>query len=238
MRLVPILLINLATVVVALVVYDQVRGKTYRSSQGRASTPRSQVIDATAIGQRLDALEAERSPPPWSPGTDAGLDGSDESELGNAASGSLAAKDPTPAEATPTEVEPPAAAAYSYVPRADDIRRFRQLREAVRREDSIEKNRARVDGALNKLSLRLTKTQRSKIHHAFAAVEPRVTRIWIDAKTQAQKTIAAGGEVDRGEIVTSTTAVIQQEFANTLTAIVDHPADAEEIAKSLMPGGR
>ena len=57
-------------------------------------------------------------------------------------------------------------------------------------------------------------------------------------KTQARETIAAGGDVDRGEIVTTTTALIQKEFASTLTDIVDHQADAEAISEALMPAKR
>jgi hypothetical protein len=42
-----------------------------------------------------------------------------------------------------------------------------------------------------------------------------------------QQSIAAGGEVDCGEIVTATTATTQTEFAPRLTDIVGHPTDAE-----------
>ena len=240
MKLVQVLLINLATVAAALVVYDQLRTEGSGPSRGRAS-PR--VTDTAALEGRLSALEAERHPSLRAEaGTDARvferLDELEAAVWGGyaAATGGLPATNPTPDETRPTD--PPPSAASPDVPTAVDIRRFRQLREAVRREDSVKRNKARVDRALDKLSVRLTKRQRARIHVAFAAFEPRVKEIWTDVKDQAQKTIAAGGDVDRGEIVTSTTATIQQEFATTLTGIVDHPADAEAVAKTLMPGGR
>ncbi|MHC4548738.1 MAG: hypothetical protein ACYTEZ_08155 [Planctomycetota bacterium] len=242
MRLVQVLLINLAMVVVALVVYDQLRAKAPGPSRERA-WPRGP--DTAALERRLQALEAERHPSLRAEaGTDARvferLDELEAAVWGGyaAAAGDLPATEPTQDETKPTDGEPPPPTASPDVPSAADIRRFRELREAVRREDSIKRNKARVDRALDKLSVRLTKRQRARIHVAFAAFEPRVKEIWNEAKTQAQQTIAAGGEVDRGEIVTATTATIQQEFAKTLTGIVEHPADAEAIAKTLMPGGR
>ncbi len=132
----------------------------------------------------------------------------------------------------------PASMAPTGVPTADDVRKFRTLQEAVRREDRVRANRKRIEGALDKLPLNLTKRQRARIHTAFAAFEPRVTEIWTEVKIQARATVEAGGEIDRGEIVASTTEVIQTEFAATLTDIVDHQSDAEAIAQALMPGGR
>ncbi|MHC4973076.1 MAG: hypothetical protein ACYTG3_12165 [Planctomycetota bacterium] len=243
MKLVQVLLINVATVAVALVVYDQLRTEASGSAGGRTG-PR--VADTTGLDQRLSALEAERHPSLRAEaGTDARvferLDELEAAVWGGyaAAAGDLSAKKPASDETKPTDGELPAPpVAHSDVPSAAEIHRFRQVREAVRREDSVKRNKARVDRALDKLSVRLTQRQRARIHVAFAAFEPRVKEIWTGVKTQAQQTIAAGGEVDRAEIVTSTTATIQREFAATLTDVVDHPADAEAVAKTLMPGKR
>lgn len=242
MRLVQILLINLATVAVALVVYDQLRTEASGPSRERAG---SRVPDTATLERRIQVLEAERHP---SLRADAGTDARviqrlEELEAAvwggyTAATAGPPAKAPTPDETRATDGERPAPVASVDVPGAAEIRRFRQLREAVRREDSVKRNQARVDRALDKLSVRLTSKQRAGIHVAFAAFEPRVKEIWTEVKTQAQKTIADGGDVDRGEIVTTTTATIQQEFARTLTDIVDHQADAEAVAKILMPGKR
>ena len=125
------------------------------------------------------------------------------------------------------------------VPSAAEVRKFRQLREAVRREDRAEKNKARVDAALEQavhqphagVNARRSTPRSRRSSPASRISGPR-------SKTQARATIAAGGEVDRGEIFTSTTALIQQEFAATLTGIVNHQADAEAVAAALMPGGK
>ena len=237
MKLVQVLFINVATVAVALVVYDRLRGKESGPSHRRTSMPRSHIPDTAALEVRLAALEAERRPSLWAAGTDSRVferpDAPEETERDHAP-----AAEQTPDETRPAKKEPRASMASRDIPTTDEVRKFRQLREAARRQDAVERNKARVDKALDKLSLHLTKRQRTRIHTAFAAFEPRVKVIWTEVKTQAQETIAAGGDVDRGEIVSSTTAVIQQEFAKTLTDIVDNPPDAETIAKTLMPGGR
>jgi len=240
MKLIQVVLINLATVAVALVVYDQLRSEPSGPSRERA---RPRGTDAATLEGRLQALEAERDPSlRAAAGADARvferLDELEAAVWGWAASGGVPATEPAPDETRTTQGESLAPVASPDVPNAVDTRRFRQLREAVRREDSVKRNKVRVDRALDKLSVRLTKRQRARIHVEFAAFEPRVKQIWTEVKEEAQKTIAAGGDVDRGEIVTATTATIQQEFAKTLTDIVDHPADAEAVAKTLMPGGR
>ena len=233
MKLVQIVLINLATVAVALVVYDQLQSDASGPSARRLQ--QSRVNDTADLEQRLQALEAEFRRVPRAEGTDARVM-PDEAAREHAAPGALPKPEQTQDEARPIERESPLASREE--PSAKEVRKFRQLREAVRREDRVKKNKARVDGALKKLAINLTQSQRARIHTAFAAFEPRVGEIWTEVKTQAQQTIAAGGDVDRGEIVTSTTAIIQQEFAATLTGIVNHQADAEAIATALMPGGK
>ena len=238
MKLVHVLLINLATVAVVLVVYDQLRSDASDSSQERASRPRG--IDTAALDARLKMLEAERGAALSTAGDDSGIFeriAALEAVLGQRPeTGAAPAMDRLPDETAP--VDPRASMAPAGVPTADDVRRFRTLQEAVRREDRVKANKKRIEGALDKLPLNLTKRQRARIHTAYAAFEPRVTEIWTEVKIQARATVEAGGEIDRGEIVASTTEVIQTEFAATLTDIVDHQSDAEAIAQALMPGGR
>ncbi|MHC4732625.1 MAG: hypothetical protein ACYS6Z_18815, partial [Planctomycetota bacterium] len=178
MKLVQVLLVNFATVAVALVAYDQLRSEASGPSRERA---RPHVPDTAALEQRLQALEAERPLARAAAGTDARvferLDELEAAVWGRyaAATAGLPATEPAPGETRPTEGETPAPpVASSDVPSAREIRRFRQVREAVRREDSVKRNKARVDRALDKLSVRLTKRQRARIHVAFAAFEPRV----------------------------------------------------------------
>ena len=71
MKLVHVLLINLATVTVVLVVYDQLRGEASGPSQERASRPRG--IDTAALDARLQALEAESDAAPRSMGDASGM---------------------------------------------------------------------------------------------------------------------------------------------------------------------
>lgn len=226
MKLAQVLLINVAMVAVALVVYDQLRPEASVPARERAA-PRG--TDAAALEQRLSALEARRHP------SSPALARPDEPEP---AAGEPPITEPAPEKPRPTGGESRASAAAPDVVTAEEIRRFRRVREAVRREDAVARNKAWVDRALDKLSVRLTAKQRAKIHVAYAAFEPRVKEIWTEVKEEAQKTIAAGGDVDRATIVTSTTARIQQEFARTITDVVDHPADAEAVAKALMPDKR
>ena len=64
----------------------------------------------------------------------------------------------------------------------------------------------------------LQKTSR-RLREALAFVSDLAARggsmLFVGTKRQAQETMKAGGEVNRAEIVTSTTATIQQEFVNS-----------------------
>jgi hypothetical protein len=120
-------------------------------------------------------------------------------------------------------------------PDEDAIREWRRLRDAVRREDVVRRNRGYVDGTLDKLGIRLSKVQREKIHAAFAAFGPRRDEIWGEAKARAQQTMAAGGTIDRAEFVAETVTVIQGEFAETIAGTVP-PSDAQRISRALNPG--
>ena len=238
MKPAQVLLLNLVVVVVALVIYDQVRGGAPGASQERSSAARSRGLDDAAVEERLASLEAGRreSVALADPHLLDRLDALEAAVQGAAASDGLPAGEQTLLSEEVMESDLPSSQATAELPSPMEIRRFRDLQEAVRREDSIKRNKARVDGTLSKLPFRLTKRQRTKIHYAFAAFEPRVDEIWTEVKAQAQATIAAGGEVSRAEIVPKTMAVIQQEFAQTLAGIVDRPADADAIATALMPG--
>lgn len=238
MKLVQVFFLNIVIVVVALVVYDQVRGGAPNASQERSATSRSRAVEDVALEERLALLEAGRreSAALADPHLFDRLEALEAAVQGAAAADGLPAGEQTPESRAGMESDSPSSQATAELPSPMEIRRFRDLQEAVRREDSIKRNKARVDGALSKLPFRLTKRQRTKIHYAFAAFEPRVDEIWTEVKAQAQATIAAGGEVSRAEIVPKTMAVIQQEFAQTLTGIVDRPADADAIATALMPG--
>ena len=228
MKLSQVLLVNVATVAVALFAYDQVREVASVPSKGRATTSRS--AGAAALEARVHALEVEARALREAAGAERRMPDQMEApervvesgaEPDRAIDRGPAAKDPGTGK-----------------PTAEDVGRFRRLQDAVRRENNIKKNMKRVDNALDKLSINLTPAQRKGVHTAVAEFEPNIVRIWGEVKTEARATIEAGGEVDRGQLVSSTQTRIQTEFAATLTDIVNHPADAQAIAEAMHPGGR
>ena len=229
MKPVQVLLLNVAIVAVALVVYDQLRSEP---PQGRASASRSN--NTAEFEARLSALEAKSRALHTAPRASNRLDAPAASEGGHAAP-----DDPAPKKTSdgvkPTRGERPSKKATSDEPTKQEVRRFRQLREAARRQDSVKRNWKRVSSALKKLSINLTEEQRELVHFKYAAFEPQIRQIWGQAKEQAKETAKAGGDVNRADIVTTATATSQTEFAKTLTDIVPHQADAEAIAEALVP---
>ena len=126
MKLVHVLLINLATVAVVLVVYDQLRSEASDPSQERASRPR--VTDTAALERRLQALEADRAAAPRA-AVDSGifdrLAALEAAVLRDPETGGVPAMERHPDDAKPTKEEPRASMASADVPGADDVRRFR-----------------------------------------------------------------------------------------------------------------
>ena len=236
MKILPMLLLNLVLVGGALVVYDQMRSEPVPALQAIEGD-----ADTAGFEARLQALEVERRPVLQSAGTDPRLVERlavvEAALAGRVSMDDRPGDEPDLAGRAPSQdaAQPPLASADE--PTANEIRRFRRLAEAVRREVSIEKNAARVDKALDKLSLNLSKRQRRKVAEAFTTFQPRVGQIWGEAKAQAQETKAAGGTINRAEIVETTTALIQQEFVATITDTVSS-ADAESLARALLAGGK
>ena len=232
MKLAQVLLINVATVAVALFAYDQVREDASVRSKGRVTTSRSAGV--AELEARVHTLEVEARALREAAGAERRMP--DHTEAPEQNGEPTAAPDAEPGRAI--DRGPAAKAPKSGKPTSDDVDRFRRLQDAVRRENSIKKNWKRIDNALDKLSLNLTPTQRKRVHAAVAEFEPNIVRIWGEVKTEARATIEAGGEVDRGQIVSSTQTRIQTELAATLTGIVNHQADAQAIAEAVHPGGR
>ena len=139
-------------------------------------------------------------------------------------------------EATPIE----RVTAKPAEPTEEEVDRFIRLRDAAHERDRVKKNRVRVEKALGKAAVNLTKRQREQIHAAYARFQPRVDQIWDEAKEEARETIESGGDFDKEGFVSSTMGRIQQEFAGALDGIVSHQGDAEAIAAALMPtpGGK
>ncbi len=232
MKILPILLLNVATAAGAIVVYDQLRDEP---------APRDAVVtgsvDTTDLERRLAALESDRRPQLETKLDASVLDRIEALESAEAPSSESGADSSSSGERPSEETVAPFASAADWQPTPEDVQRFRTLRKAVERDDRIMKNAERVERALKKLALGLDEKQRSGITEAFTDFQPRIRQIWDEVKTEAQATIAAGGTIDRREIVASTTVLIQQEFAEALTNVVSH-ADAEAVAAALMAGGK
>lgn len=235
MKALPLLLLNVAMVASGIVVYDQV----VRRPDAPARAVESPRVDVDALEQRLEALETDREPalrgPDLNPLIFERLDTLEEALRAETAVAPPAAK--ASGEAAPGSYDPGAVEAMQPDPAPEEVARWRRVRDAVQRQDKIDRNRERLNRALNKLSINLTPRQRDKIHVAYAAFEPRVREIWTEAKSAAQATIAEGGQVDRATVVSETTSLVQQEFAETLTGIVHH-ADAEAVAEAMLAKGR
>jgi len=236
MKLFQVILLNVATVTASLVVYDQLQSDAADSSTERASSGRSADSGSLEIERRLRALEARIGSQPTA--------GSKRS------TGAPAEEDPTPTESEPTGSQPApsrereggdandeSSASIDESPAEEEILRFRQLQEAVRRQNAVKKNWERVDRAIDKAGVNLTPKQRRQVHEAYAAFEPRILRIWGDIKTQARATVEAGGQIDRATLGEQGNAQIQTELSQALSGIVNHQADAEAVATALTARG-
>ncbi|MHC4411287.1 MAG: hypothetical protein ACYS0F_20070, partial [Planctomycetota bacterium] len=209
MKLPAVLLLNLVTVVLALVIYDQVRDESSSGAQDRAS--RTRADGSADVERRLLALETRVGSSP-----DSKLAIFERlNALETAREEQAPRADGAPLiEATAIERAAPAA---TQKPSEADVDRFLQLRDAARRRDSIKKNWDRIEKALGRVSLNLTPKQRTQVHAAYAEFQPRVNQIWTEVKQEARATIEAGGEIDREGIYTSAMNQIQQEFAASLS---------------------
>ena len=203
--------LNIVTVVVALAAYHHLAG-----DDGTVGPRSSSARDGVAVGElerRLEALEARR--PAAAAPSDSGI------EARLAALEAALKASPKPAR-VPTEQKE--AKPASRKPGADDVVWFRAVRDAVRRDDAVRKNRKLVDAALSKLSIRLTNEQREAVHAARASFGSRVDEIWTEIKTEAGETKAAGGEVDGAALFRRGQTRIQEEFAASLADVIPHGA--------------
>jgi hypothetical protein len=238
MKPLALVALNVVVVGVALVAYDVLRNEpavdTTPRERAAAAAPDD---DPNDVLERLRTLEMERRRVrrgATDPEVLARLD---------ALEAALGAPTSEPAATVPTELDAGAVAATDpehtgeWQPTQEEVRRFRTLMEAVRHEEAIDKNRQRIDAALDGLPVTLSDREREGVHRAYAAFRPRVNEIWGEAKDEARRTVEAGGTIDRETLVTDTTAVIQQEFAETLSSVVSR-SDAVTISEALMAGGK
>jgi len=240
MKTITVVALNVVTVAIALVTYDVMR----TAPEAPISADRAVAVDTSALEDRIDALESSRRRTRRSSGSDQGV-------LARlAALESATRTQPTAAGAnsapTPNDGAMLAAAAMGSPSSPDvaadeptkaEIERFRQLSDAVRQEDTRRKNARRVDRILDALPVSLSADQREGIHTRWASFQPRIGEIWGEVKSEAQRTIAAGGDIDRATLVADTQVVIQNEFAGLLGGLIA-PADSTTIADALTAGGK
>ena len=221
-----------------ILVYDQVRADPTAASTVIHSDNGTNI---DSIESRLRALESVQAPILQAP--DAGDDVMKRLRaLENALAARVTTRNESPpqadaATATTTDLAPASSPTVAGRPTASEIRRFRQLQEAVKREERMKHHRSRVTLALDKLGLQLTSKQQEDIAHKLADFRQRSNEIWDQVKVRARATIDAGGTVDKAELMETTTTTLQSEFAASLQGVVP-PADAESIAEALMPHRR
>lgn len=231
MKLLPILAINLAVTGVVLFAYDVMRADPAPAAPQQTGAADSTSSAVGALESRLRALEGDRRRPRNAAATDADvLRRLAALEAAAEAPEAQVAELPTAPEAK--HADEPVAMPVPTLPTEAEIRRFRMLRKAVRLEDAAAKNAARVRLNLDKLALNLTDRQVRQIGDAYTTFEPEITRIWGEAKEEAQLA-AGGGEVAWKDVIVTTTARVEREFAATLEGIVP-ASDGEAIARALL----
>lgn len=239
MKLFQVLALNVATVVIALVVYDQMRSDDPRGSSDRAASSRTEVGNSIGLEDRLREIETKLAAIPE--GRNRSWDAAPTNELAEAptagAQKDLPAPNREPEAANPRSNAQPTPGASADEPSKAELARFRKLQDAVRRENTVKKNWERINRQLDKAGVNLTPAQREQVHYAWAEFEPRITRIWGAIKTEARTTADAGGAVDGKALREQGSAQIQSEFAASLADIVNHQADAAAVAAALTARG-
>ncbi len=235
MKYIPFLLINLATVAIGIAIYDH-----YRDSDQDTPTTNAHVneSDLRGVEKRLAALEAEQTPMLHAPDS---LPGIKKRLLALESKLHQAKNEPSVAtsESNSTAASSPSGQPFAsrFEPTAEDVRRFRQLQEAVKRDERVQRHRARVNKTLDKLGLNLSIKQREDVAQKLADFGKRSNEIWDEVKSQARETMESGGTIDKMELMNTTYATLRTEFAVSLEGIVP-VADAESIAAALMPHRR
>ena len=229
MRFAPALLLNVVVAAGTVVVYDQLRAAPVASEVAGDRT-----VDVDDLRARIDALEAEKPVELRADGADASLRRRIEAiETRLAALGertivpsgeTVGARGVAPSGET-------VARAADDVPSAEDIGRLRVLLEAMRTEDRRAKQSARLEAALAKAGVRLSREQQDRVIAAQEAFGPRFNEIWGEAKTRASQD---GGEVDWPTVIRETHRAIQGAFATQVGAFLPQ-ADAEAVAAALYP---
>ena len=225
MRLLPVLLINLVTVAVAIVAYDQLRGP---EPTGLLSAEARGDADAD-LAARVTALEAARQPMLKADGPHRLVERLDRLEEAVRALRSGAAQPAVAPEEDGSVGRPQEDARdVGESPGVEDVERFRQLQAASRRLERMKREEMRVGKVLDGLGVRLSGEQRRRLLEAHVDFEERRNEIWTSVKTQAAP------DTDWPTVIAQTQQVVRGEFVQRISSFL--PAgDAEQIAAALHP---
>lgn len=233
MKLPVAIALNLVTVVLALLAYDALRAPPEAIVVGGDEPAEvAPEKDDDHLERRVDALEQGHKRVPRTAPTDPAL---------LARLDALEAKlddRPEPRAATAEPENPPTVdPVVPDEPTAAEIQWFRDLQAAVKRDDAVKRNRARLDKMLDGLPVNLTDAERDAVHEAYAAFQPRVNEIWTEVKIEAEQVAKSGGTIDRRTLVEDTQQVIAAELTEVLGEVVS-ATDAATISNALVNRGK
>jgi len=223
-KILPALLLNVVVVAAGLFVYDHVR-----DGDSSGGTPVTVVGTDPVIEARLAALEQAGPAVLRTDGAQANLLRRLEA-LEQRAEAKKTRLAPLPD--SKREAEELGARKLSGEELSEqELARYRKLRSAVRADDKAAKQAARIDRALAKLDIRLSKGQRAKLAAAQQSFMPRYIELWGEAKTRAAD---QGDQADWKTVIAETGAVVQREFSDSISGFLPQ-ADADAIAAALHP---
>lgn len=233
MKLPAVIALNLVTVLLALLAYDALRAPPETIVVGGEEPAEvAPVKDDDHLERRVDALEQGHKRVPRTVPTDPALLARLDALEAQLADRSEARAATVGAESPPT-IDP----VVPDEPTAAEIQWFRDLQAAVKRDDLVKRNRARIDKVLDGLPVNLTDAERDAVHEAYAAFQPRVNEIWTEVKMEAEQVAKSGGTIDRRTIVEDTQQVIAAELTEVLGEVVQ-ATDAATISNALVNRGK
>lgn len=233
MKMLPILLINVALVGGGIIIYDQLRSDaphaTYDSGgmdgemladlesrlarlEARPGAPMLRASGGDALAQRLEALEARFAAVPPPPRAD----------------GSEPEADARP----PLERPEMASADGEAQPSNDELRWFRRMREADEQSRRTEREREQLTRMLENLEINLNDEQTDKLLVAQRDMRSKMGEMW--------RGIRRGPDVDREQVrqeMTQKMETIREEFSVNINKFLP-TGDAAKIVESSNRMGR
>jgi len=240
MKLMPILLMNVALIAGGIVVYDHLRGEgpatTYEAGGGgmdsvtvanltdriRALEDRTPGLRATGIDPnllaRLERLESKLSiPSPAAASDEAAVE---DSAASGGTEGGLALPD----------------VAEGEQPSSEDVKRFRRMLDAAEEQRRDERERERLLAQLKEMDVTLNAQQTEKLVDATRTYRGKIGEVWRNAFQGAR-----GQDADRDaarETARQGMEALREEFAVTINKFLPS-GDAQKIVENLARiGGR